>query len=232
MLIAKGGNAAAIRGLVPGFGFEIIASEAALGNVVMVDAAGVFYADGGVEIHLSEYASLQMNDAPDSPPTAATVPTTLWQSNLVGYKVERYINFQAVSERREISGRRLTMTPQECLSAWRELIDLVRLIDAVRACMAQPKAAREWRAGLVALEARRGLAGPRPQSRTTGHARCRLRAPDGGAPDRGAATGTAAARRDALKWSRGPGRVKGGCFSQSPGGCRPGPRRVENPGKV
>ena len=71
MLIAGGGNAAAIRGMQPGFGLQVIASEAAPGELVMVDAAGVFYSDGGVEIRLSEYASLQMNDAPDSPPTAS-----------------------------------------------------------------------------------------------------------------------------------------------------------------
>ena len=112
------------------------------------------------------------------------------------------------------------MTPQECL------LGLAR-VDRPRAPHrrgAGVYGATRKRLGsggpaCVALEARRGLAGPRPQSGTTGHARCRLRAPDGGAPDRGAAAGTAAARRDALKSWRGPGRVTGGCFSQSPGRC-------------
>ena len=47
------------------------------------------------------------------------------------------------------------ITTADALSVWRELIDLVRLIDAVRAQQAQPRAAREWTAGLTALEARR-----------------------------------------------------------------------------
>lgn len=47
------------------------------------------------------------------------------------------------------------MTPDETLTVWRELLDITRLIAAVEAQLAQPRAAREWRAGLAALEHRR-----------------------------------------------------------------------------
>jgi hypothetical protein len=93
VLIANGGHAAAIRGQVPGFGLEVIASEAALTNVVMLDPAGVFYADGGLEIDYSTHAALEMDSAPVG--TAAAVVSSLWQLNLVGWRVERFINYAA-----------------------------------------------------------------------------------------------------------------------------------------
>jgi HK97 family phage major capsid protein len=96
VLIPAAGKAAALRGMNPGFGLPILVSEAALGNVIALDPAGVFVADAGVAIDVSREASIQMNDAPDNPATAATVPTSLWQMNLAGFKVERFVNWQAV----------------------------------------------------------------------------------------------------------------------------------------
>jgi len=50
--------------------------------------------DGQVTIDASREASLQMDTAPDSPPTASTNMISLWQTNHVGLRAERYINWQ------------------------------------------------------------------------------------------------------------------------------------------
>jgi hypothetical protein len=94
-LIAGAAKAAQLRALNPGFGLPIISTEAAGASVVVVDGSGIFVADGGVTFDVSREASVQMNDAPDNPATAATVPSSLWQLNLVGFKVERMLNFYA-----------------------------------------------------------------------------------------------------------------------------------------
>lgn len=84
-------------------GFPIIASE----NVPYVgssptDGSRIIFAladqilladDGQVTVDVSREASLQMDSAPDSPQTSSTVMMSLWQNNLVGIKVERYINW-------------------------------------------------------------------------------------------------------------------------------------------
>lgn len=84
-------------------GMPIIASE----NVPYVgssptDGSRIIFAlqdqilladDGQVTVDVSREASLQMDSAPDSPQTASTVMMSLWQNNLVGIKVERYINW-------------------------------------------------------------------------------------------------------------------------------------------
>ena len=81
----------------PGFGLPIYSSEAAGGTVVMLDPAGILYADGGVEIGLSGAASVQMSDTPDDPSTATTVNVSLFQTNCIAYRVERFLNFAAVT---------------------------------------------------------------------------------------------------------------------------------------
>ena len=95
VLIANGAYAAAIRGQVPGFGLDVITSEAALNNIVILDPAAVYFADGGLELEYSREAMVEMNDAPTTPPTAATVVLSLWQHNLVGYRVRRFVSFGA-----------------------------------------------------------------------------------------------------------------------------------------
>lgn len=84
-------------------GFPIIASE----NVPTVggspaDGSRIIFAlqdqilladDGQVTVDVSREASLQMDTSPDSPQTSSTVMMSLWQNNLVGIKVERYINW-------------------------------------------------------------------------------------------------------------------------------------------
>lgn len=62
--------------------------------IVAVNARDILLADdGGVSIDVSREASLQMDDAPDSPATASTVLVSLWQHNMVGIRAERFINW-------------------------------------------------------------------------------------------------------------------------------------------
>jgi HK97 family phage major capsid protein/HK97 family phage prohead protease len=62
--------------------------------IVAVNAPEVLLADDGqVSVDISREASLQMDSAPDSPPTASTVTVSLWQHNMVGIRAERSINY-------------------------------------------------------------------------------------------------------------------------------------------
>lgn len=49
--------------------------------------------DGQVVIDASNQASVNMDSAPDSPPTGATNLVSLWQMNMVGLRAERWINW-------------------------------------------------------------------------------------------------------------------------------------------
>jgi HK97 family phage major capsid protein/HK97 family phage prohead protease len=76
-------------------GYKAITSQASGTTVALVQPQQILYADdGGVTIDVSREASLQMDSAPDSPPTATTVLTSLWQMNYVGLRAERFINWK------------------------------------------------------------------------------------------------------------------------------------------
>lgn len=82
-------------------GFPVIVSQyvASLGDstgefVFMINASDIYLGDeGGVQIDLSDQASLQMDTEPTNPPTASTVLVSLWQHNLIGFRAERTINW-------------------------------------------------------------------------------------------------------------------------------------------
>lgn len=69
---------------------DALAADSSGSSMILVDAAQIGFADGPVEIRNSQQATLQMNNAPDSPPTASTVATSLWQQNLVASLAERH----------------------------------------------------------------------------------------------------------------------------------------------
>lgn len=63
-------------------------------RVILVKASEILLADDGQTLlDASREASLQMDSAPDSPASASTVLTSLWQHNLVGIRAERFINW-------------------------------------------------------------------------------------------------------------------------------------------
>lgn len=75
-------------------GYPLVSSPGAGANLILVDAPAIAVADGGLELDISDEALVELNDAP-APPTAGTVYTSLWQANLAGIRVERFINWTA-----------------------------------------------------------------------------------------------------------------------------------------
>lgn len=72
-------------------GLQIITSNAALTNVILVSPPAILFADdGGVSIDVSREASVEMNSVPDG----SIALTSLWQKNLVGLRAERFINWK------------------------------------------------------------------------------------------------------------------------------------------
>jgi Phage capsid family len=99
VLVVNAGHAAQLRAMNAGggVGLPVIVSDAALTNTIAIDPQGTFVADAGIAIDISTEAALQMDSAPDQPVTATTVVTSLWQNNLAGFRVERFVGWQAVS---------------------------------------------------------------------------------------------------------------------------------------
>ena len=64
------------------------------GLIIFLKANEIMLADDGqVVIDASNQASVQMDSAPDSPPTASTNMVSLWQMNMTGVRAERWINW-------------------------------------------------------------------------------------------------------------------------------------------
>jgi hypothetical protein len=55
-------------------GMDVLASDGVSGQIIAVDASQIAAAAGIVELDGSGAATVQMDSAPDSPPTAATNP--------------------------------------------------------------------------------------------------------------------------------------------------------------
>jgi HK97 family phage major capsid protein len=63
-------------------------------TIIVASTPDILLADDGqVSIDVSREATLQMDSAPDSPPTASTVMYSLFQNNGVAIRAERYINW-------------------------------------------------------------------------------------------------------------------------------------------
>jgi HK97 family phage major capsid protein len=75
-------------------GLNFVVSNTVTTNVVALQPQLILYADeGGVTIDASREASLQMDSAPMSPADATTVYVSLWQTNSVGLRAERFVNW-------------------------------------------------------------------------------------------------------------------------------------------
>jgi len=79
-------------------GLPVIVSDyVPAGTVILVNASDIFLADdGAVGVDVSREASLEMNDAPTSDSTTPTGTSlvSLWQTNSIGVRAERYINWE------------------------------------------------------------------------------------------------------------------------------------------
>lgn len=80
------------------FGLPVIVSQyVPSGTVALVNAGDIYLADeGGIAVDMSREASLEMADNPShdsTTPTEATDLVSLWQTNSVGFRAERTINW-------------------------------------------------------------------------------------------------------------------------------------------
>ena len=75
-------------------GYPVIVSNNSPAQITLVDAASILYSDtGALDIDTSGQALLQMDDAPASPETAATVFVSLYQRNLWAVRVIRWLAY-------------------------------------------------------------------------------------------------------------------------------------------
>jgi hypothetical protein len=75
-------------------GVPVVTSQAVGNQIIIAHAPSILIADeSGVEIDISREASVYLDSAPTDPPDATAVLTSLWQANLVGLRVERYITW-------------------------------------------------------------------------------------------------------------------------------------------
>jgi HK97 family phage prohead protease len=89
-------------GTVQGFPVVVSSNVPAAGGspadgymIIFVVQNEVLLADDGVTmIDASDQASVQMDSAPDSPPTASSAYVSLWQMNWIGLRVERWITWK------------------------------------------------------------------------------------------------------------------------------------------
>ncbi len=76
------------------FGIPVLASQIVGNQIIVAHAPSLLIADeNGIEIDISREASVYLDSAPTDPPDATAVLTSLWQANLVGLRVERYITW-------------------------------------------------------------------------------------------------------------------------------------------
>lgn len=92
-LTVDGGTLAGIPVVVTG-NMPRTANSPADDQVVLLDADSIQYADGGIDISVSNEATIMMDTAPDSPPIASSVATSFFQNNLTGLRLIRYVTWK------------------------------------------------------------------------------------------------------------------------------------------
>lgn len=72
-------------------GVPVLVSDAvSSGELILVDAAGIAADTAEIELDDAKHATLDLNDAPDSPTTGTTMLTSLWSHNLTAIRSTRY----------------------------------------------------------------------------------------------------------------------------------------------
>jgi hypothetical protein len=74
------------------YGLPVVVSPWALANAIVVDAAVIHVADGGLDLDASKHVNVEMVDT-SAAPTAATVFTSMFQGNMIAIRVERFIHW-------------------------------------------------------------------------------------------------------------------------------------------
>lgn len=79
-------------------GFPVVVSEAVGTKIIALNTKDILIAEEGIRIDVSREASVEMETAPavgeQSPLSTLTNLKSLWQNNLVGFRVERYITWK------------------------------------------------------------------------------------------------------------------------------------------
>jgi hypothetical protein len=75
-----------------------IAGDTSGGSIGLIDAARVVVAAGDVSVDTATQAAVEMSSTPTSPVAAATVLVSLWTHNMIGLKVERFVNWQRAED--------------------------------------------------------------------------------------------------------------------------------------
>jgi hypothetical protein len=79
-------------------GLPLLVSDAVpVGYLICIDASRIAANGGEVVLSEIEEAVMQMDDAPDSPPTGTTNLQSLWQMNLTGIRLERWMLAQKLT---------------------------------------------------------------------------------------------------------------------------------------
>lgn len=79
-------------------GIPVVVSQSVGARLVVVKASEILFADdGGVDISVSDQASVEMSSTPiagEASPITGAVLQSLWQRNLIGIRVERFITWK------------------------------------------------------------------------------------------------------------------------------------------
>jgi HK97 family phage major capsid protein len=74
-------------------GVRVVVSASVGTAIVAIDTSAILVARGAIEVDGSKDATIVMDSAPTDPPTASVIYQSLWQLNLVGLKVEYFVNW-------------------------------------------------------------------------------------------------------------------------------------------
>jgi hypothetical protein len=85
--------------LLPGVRL-LISSAVTQGQLIVVDATSLMVDVGAVDISDGRNAIMEMNTAPDSPPTSTTTLVSLWQAGLSAVKARRWFAVATVPKRK------------------------------------------------------------------------------------------------------------------------------------
>jgi hypothetical protein len=77
------------------FGVTVVPTEGVASNQMILFDASQVAANSGILIpNMANYATVQMETAPDSPPLVSSTMVSLWQLNLVGFRLERWFGVE------------------------------------------------------------------------------------------------------------------------------------------
>ncbi len=76
----------------------VVSDGVGAGTLGLIDCAGIAGDVEGVELKTARHATIELEDAPDSPATAATVAVNLWQRGLVGLMPHVYFGAERLRD--------------------------------------------------------------------------------------------------------------------------------------